>query len=205
MVSSPAKPAPARPDGAALRLPAEWPLTNACLLELAALNESLCFERSAEGALVITLPASNFHGIRELLIGAQIASWALANGGYAAPGDAGFALPDSSIRMPDISWVSNERFEAAAIVEEDDSPWALCPDFVLEIRSRSQSTASQQEKMERWTANGVRLGWLLDPFSETVWVYRAGQGGPEQLQRPESLSGEGVMPGLSVDLSEIWR
>ena len=54
-------------------------------------------------------------------------------------------------------------------------------------------------------ANGVRLGWLLDAFEETVWVYREGQPEPERLERPMTLSGESVMEGLSVDLSRVWR
>ncbi len=205
MVASPSKPAPtfAPAAGAALQLPAEWPLTNACLLELAALNESLCFERSAEGALVITGPPGNLSGVRAGIIFAQLANWSLAaGGGICGPADVGYERPDSSVAIPDASWLSDQRL--AAIDSSDEGLWRVCPDFVLEVRSRSQSTASQQEKMERWMANGVRLGWLLDPFSETVWIYRAGQGGPERLTRPNTLSGESVLEGLSVDLARVW-
>ena len=76
---------------------------------------------------------------------------------------------------------------------------------MLEVRSPSQSLQEQQTKMAGWMANGVRLGWLLDAFEETVWVYREGQPEPERLDRPMTLSGESVMEGLSVDLTRVWR
>ena len=76
---------------------------------------------------------------------------------------------------------------------------------MLEVRSPSQTLQEQQTKMGEWMANGVRLGWLLEAFEETVWVYREGQPEPERLDRPMALSGESVMEGLSVDLTRVWR
>ena len=208
MVSAPTK-APLAPrivPGASttLRLPADWKLTTDCLIELAALNEALFFERTAEGALVITGPPGNLSSKRGFAIGLQIANWALARGsGDVGTADEGYELPDSSVRTPDFSWVSSERL--AEIEVSDEGVGKVCPDFVLEVRSRGQSAPEQQRKMERWMANGVRLGWLLDAFEVTAWVYREGQPEPEQLDRPMTLSGESVMEGLSVDLTHVWR
>ena len=208
MVSAATKPplAPAIAPGASttLRLPAEWKLTTDCLIELAALNDALSFERTAEGALVITGPPGNLSSKRGFAIGRQIDNWALSrNSGEVGAADEGYELPDSSVRTPDFSWVSSEHL--AEIEVSDEGVWRVCPDFVLEVRSRGQSAPQQQRKMERWMANGVRLGWLVDAFTDSVWVYRAGQSEPERLERPMSLSGESVMEGLSVDLTHVWR
>ena len=208
MVSAPTKPplAPTIVPGASttLRLPAEWKLTTDCLIELAALNEALFFERTAEGALVITGPPGNLSSKRGFAIGLQIGNWALArDSGDAGAADEGYELPDSSVRTPDFSWVSKERLDEIEV--SDEGVWRVCPDFVLEVRSRGQSVPEQQRKMERWMANSVRLGWLVDAFTDRVWVYREGQPEPDRLDRPMTLSGESVMEGLSVDLSHVWR
>ena len=187
-----------------LRLPAEWQLTTDCLIELAALNEALFFARTAEGALVITGPPGNLSSKRGFAIGLQIANWALSRGsGDLGAADEGYELADSSVRTPDFSWVSNERL--AEIEVSDEGVWRVCPDFVLEVRSRGQSVPEQQRNMERWMANGVRLGWLVDAFTDSVWIYREGHAEPEQLDRPMTLSGESVMEGLSIDLTHVWR
>ncbi len=208
MVSAPTKPplAPTIVPGASttLRLPAEWKLTTDCLIELAALNEALFFARTAEGALVITGPPGNLSSKRGFAIGLQIANWALSRGsGDVGAADEGYELPDSSVRTPDFSWVSSDRL--AEIEVGDEGVWKVCPDFVLEVRSRGQSVPEQQRKMERWMANGVRLGWLVDAFTDSVWIYREGHAEPEQLDRPMTLAGESVMEGLSVDLTHVWR
>ena len=80
----------------------------------------------------------------------------------------------------------------------------VCPDFVVEIRSRSDSVARQQEKMAQWMSYGARLGWLIDAYSEKVWIYREGHDEPEELAKPDQLSGEDVLPGFVVDMARIW-
>ena len=186
-----------------LRLPEEWVLSDACVVALGELNDCWSFERSAEGALVIGSPAGNLNSERGGVIFAQVLSWSFeATDGYAAPADGGYHLPDGALLVPDASWVSKERL--AEIEVEDEGVWVVVPDFVLEVRSRSQEIEDQQEKMEQWMANGVRLGWLIDPFEGEVWIYRERQEEPELLERPDSISGEAVMPGLVVDLTRVW-
>ena len=186
-----------------LRLPEEWVLSDACVEALGELNDCWSFERSAEGALVIGSPPGNLNSERGGVIFGQILNWRFASGGgRSAPADGGFHLPDGALLVPDASWVSDERL--AGIESEDEGVWSVVPDFVLEVRSRSQDVKDQQEKMEQWMANGVRLGWLLDPFEGEVWIYREGQEEAELLERPAALSGESVMAGLSVDLGYVW-
>ena len=205
-VAEAAQPAAAEPlpgSGATLRLPQEWRLTTDCLLELSELNEALSFERSADGALVISPPPGNLSSKRSFSLAVQIHSWSLGAGGEAGSADEGFALPDGAVLVPDASWVSPERL--AAIDRDDEGIWPLVPDFVLEVRSRGQRVSQQRGKMQQWMANGVRLGWLIDPYGEAVWVYREGEAEPQRLARPDALSGESVMAGLAVDLARFWR
>ena len=216
MVQAPAKPAPTPPGAATLnadlveappitlRLPARWTLDSQRLLELSALNEALWFERTAEGALLISPPPSFLNSHRGGHIFGQIFNWQLADDddGATLPADGAFELPDSSVLIPDASWVSNKRLSEIDV--DDEGVWSVVPDFVLEVRSRSQGIADQKDKLERWMANGVRLGWLLDAFEGEVWVYREGQDEPELLERPDTLSGEDVMAGLTVDLTRVW-
>jgi len=187
-----------------LRLPPQWRLSERCLLELCSLNDPWRFERSAEGALEMTPPPGPLSSKRGGRIYAQILAWSDANrSGEAFESSAGFRLADASIRAAAGSWVSNERL--AGIALEHEGAWPVCPDFVVAIRSRTDRLPRQQAKMRQWTANGARLGWLIDPFEGSVWVYRAGHAGPEQIARPQRLSCGGLLPGLSIDLSHVWR
>ena len=215
MVQAPVQPAPAPPGDFSLsadlveappitlRLPPQWTLTDELIVQLAALNESWLFERSAKGALIISPPPGNLSSGRGGAIHAQVWYWSFDIGeGFTTPGDGGMHLPDGSLLVPDASWISNERL--AEIDVDDEGVWSVVPDFVLEVRSRSQDIADQKDKLERWMANGVRLGWLLDAFEGEVRVYREGQDEPELLEHPDTLSGEDVMVGLIVDLTRVW-
>ena len=186
-----------------LRLPSQWALDDQCLFELSALNEALWFERTAEGALQISPPPSFYSSRSAGLIFGQILNWQLADDdGESLSADGGYELADSGVLIPDASWVSSERL--AGNEPDVTDILHLAPDFVLEVLSPSQDLRDQQEKMERWMANGVRLGWLIDPYDALVWIYREGQDEPELLERPETLSGEDVMVGLTVDLMRVW-
>ena len=186
-----------------LRLPKEWALSDECMVELGERNDALGFERTAEGALLISFP-SGFHvGKHEASVGAQVVNWRFEHGlGETTGATGGYRLTDGSLLVPDAAWISDERLEGIEI--GPTRPMPAAPDFVLEIRSGSQDISEQQEKMEQWMANGVRLGWLLDPFDKFVLVYREGQDEPELLGQPDSISGEAVMPGLVVDLTRVW-
>ena len=186
-----------------LCLPPQWALTDECMIFLGESNESLGFERTVEGALHINFPPGNLNSERGGIIYAQILNWGLAaDAGRATPADGGAHLPDGSLLVPDAMWISDARL--AKIDADDEGVWSVVPDFVLEVRSRSQDIKDQQNKMQQWMANGVRLGWLVDPFEAQVWIYRAGQDEPQLLKRPDTLSGEDVMVGLTVDLTRVW-
>ena len=188
-----------------LRLPPEWELTWERLNELGNLNGAFQFERTAEGELVIVTgtPPLAADWIENQLRD-QIRPWMHAcGGGMLRGGASGYTLPDTSLRIPDLSWIADEMMPSRGDEEGWGGEPVLVPLLAVEIRSRGQSVASQQRKMEQYIANGVRLGWLFDPIGRRVHIYRP-EREPEVLDDPERLDGEDVMEGLVVDLSDIW-
>ena len=185
----------------ALRLPPEIELTDALLLELSELNEAWRLERTADGELSMTLPSFPLSSGIHVDLNYQMFGWSLVvREGRLFDAEIGIVLPDSALTMPDAAW-----FDAAQAAQIDEHDFIrIAPAFVLEVRSASQTLVKQQDKMERWMANGVRLGWLVDPIQQTVWVYRPGEQ-PERLARPLRVSGEPVLRGFVATFERIWR
>ena len=114
----------------------------------------------------------------------------------------GFKLPNGATVSPDASWVLSERLEKFT-AKQREKFLPLCPDFVLELRSASDSLKITQNKMQEYIENGARLGWLIDPKNKRVHVYRA-KGDIEILENPQTVSGEDVLINFDLDLKEIW-
>lgn len=171
---------------------------------IAAVNRDLQLERTADGTLIVNPPTGSESGKRNLSIGAQLWIWAEANEilGVAFDSSAGFELPNGAIRAPDASWVRRDRWEALS-QEEKEGFAPLCPDFVIELRSKRDRLATLQEKMREYLANGARLGWLIDPQNQRVEIYRSGRE-VEVLEQPDQLSGEDILPNFTLDLHRIW-
>ena len=204
MVTTPRPVAPTGPeialDPPPVRLPADWPLTDERLIEIAELNQHLLFERSAEGELQITIWLKGRSRNAESAVQRQLYAWSASAGGRAYAGQ-GYWLPDGAAAAPDASWIDDEQL---ARYDQSEDPEPYAPRFAVEIRSRTQSVERQQRKLQDvWIANGVQLAWLIDPYDARVWIYRAG-GPVEELDRPSQLSGEDICPGLIVDLTQIW-
>ena len=113
----------------------------------------------------------------------------------------GFALPNGAARSPDASWVERSRWESLS-AEQREKYVPLCPDFVVELLSRTDSLAETREKMGEYLENGVRLGWLINPRRKQVEIYRPGQEAGV-LDNPASVSGEPILPGFTLDLKDI--
>ena len=187
-----------------LRLPEEWKLTEEAFLELCELNEGWTFETTAAGELVIMPGAGRENSKRAAEILADVVFWSRAEGeGESHPGDGTVRHPDGVMRSPDVAWISPERVNQRQ-AGYDGLLIPVCPDFIVEIRSRSDSVVRQQDKLKQWMAYGARLGWLIDAYNDKVWIYREGQDEPEELNRPAELSGENVLPGLIVNMARIW-
>ncbi len=173
------------------------------LLELSSLNSDLRLELTAEGELIVMSPTSWESTRRNAQITFQLTAWAIRDGtGYVADSSGGFTLPNNATRSPDGAWVERSRIDALSTKERNKYA-TLCPDFLIELRSSSDRLSVAQRKMREWIANGARLAWLLDPDTRRVYVYQHGTP-VQQLDNPDSVSGDPVLPGFVLDLREIW-
>jgi Uma2 family endonuclease len=177
-------------------------LTDRAFGKLCAANPDLRLERTARGELVILPLAGADSGRRNINLGAQLWNWNRRTGlGVVFDSSAGFTLPNSAIRGPDATWMTRERWDALP-QEEREKFSHVCPDFTVELRSKSDQIADLRAKMREYIAQGVRLGWLIDPKTITVSIYRPGRR-VEILKRPATFSGEDVLPGFVLDLKGI--
>ncbi|MEM9215534.1 MAG: Uma2 family endonuclease [Cyanobacteria bacterium P01_F01_bin.150] len=176
-------------------------------IALAQANQDLRLERTATGELIVNPPTGGVSGKRNFSITGQLNSWVEAHEslGEGFDSSTGFELPNGADRSPDASWVRCDRWEALTL-EEQEGFIPLCPDFVIELRSKISKTDSLtklQEKMQEYMDNGAQLGWLIDPQNKRVEIYRMGQA-VELLEQPSTLSGENVLPGFTLMLKCIW-
>ena len=200
--SPPAAPSLADVDGVVLTLPSDWAMTDEAFAELLSLNEELRFEVDEAGRLIIMGSGAWISSSVVMMIGAQIQIWADQGGGGVVTGEGGYIqVSELGRRAPDVSWVSAER--AGQMSPTRRGPGQVVPDLIVEIRSPSDRLRVLQEKMEMWITRGARLAWLIDPDHTTAHIYRPGQP-PEVISKPQSLSGEDIAPGLTVDLTRIW-
>jgi Uma2 family endonuclease len=171
--------------------------------ELCRLNPELQLERTSEGDLVIMAPTGGKTGRRNAKLNARVTTWAEQDGsGQVFDSSTLFTLPNTAKRSPDVAWVLNDRWNALSAQEQEQFP-PLCPDFVVELRSRTDSLGALKEKMEEYISNGARLGWLIDPLERKVHIYRDGTH-PEVLEDPQEVSGEALLKGFVLDLQSIW-
>ncbi len=167
------------------------------------LNRDVCIERNAQGDVIIMPPAGGETSERNAEITMQLRFWAKGDGtGASFDSSGGFRLPNGAVRSPDAAWIEHTRLNALSLRDRRRFV-PLCPDFVIELRSESDQLAPLQEKMQEYLDNGLGLGWLIDPYTERVYVYRSGL--PiEELERPSRISGDPVLRGFELDLDEIW-
>ena len=164
-------------------------------IDFCAENDLYDVEVNEAGELVI-LPMVGFKGSRQEMQSAiELGIWTRENGGVSVSSNSRFRLPSGAVRGPDAAWIAQERYDAATDAERD-TVFPGAPDFVLEIRSRSDNLRPLQHKMRLWMYAGARLGWLIDPINRRVYIYRAGQPEPEVLENPATLDGEDVLPGF---------
>jgi len=171
---------------------------------LAAANRELRLEKTATGELIVTPPTGSETGNRNLKLSYFLARWIEEEGGdgLAFDSSSGFELPNGANRSPDVSWVRQERWEA--LTPEQRKGFApLCPDFVVELRSETDTLKELRAKMQEYMENGAQLGWLIDPKNKRVEIYRSGQA-VEVLEHPITLSGEQVLPGFTLTLKRVW-
>jgi Uma2 family endonuclease len=171
--------------------------------ELCRLNPELQFERTSEGELVIMAPTGGKTGRRNAKLIVAFGVWVEQDAtGQVFDSSTLFTLPNTAKRSPDVAWVRNDRWNGLSPQEQDEFP-PLCPDFVVELRSRTDSLRTLKQKMEEYISNGAELGWLIDPLDRSVHVYRSGAA-PEVLENPQGVSGEPLLKGFVLDVGALW-
>ena len=183
-----------------LKLPKRWLLTDDEFYDFCQENDAVQLERNTHGEILIISPTGGITGRRNKNVLYELEAW---NRQYALgetfDSSTGFTLPNGATRSPDACWVEQSRWDGLSVEQQKKFP-PLCPDFVVELISESDSVRAAHEKMSEWQENGVRLGWLLKPDGEEAFIYRPDQA-VEPLQGYErTLTGEDVLPNFTFDL-----
>lgn len=170
--------------------------------ELCQTNRDLRLELSTTGELIVLAPTGWGSSKRNLKLIIQVGIWnERTQLGEAFESSGGFILPNGARRSPDVAWVEKSRIET--LNPDPDKFLPLAPDFLIELRSATDGLSKLQQKMLEYQANGVRLGWLINPQNRQVEIYRS-NGERETLIDPIQLSGEDILPGFVLDLTTIW-
>ncbi|WP_293352276.1 MULTISPECIES: Uma2 family endonuclease [unclassified Microcoleus] len=178
-------------------------LTDDQFFQLCQENENIRLERTAKGELIIMSPAGGETGSSNAGLTAQIWIWNQQNKlGKVFDSSTGFKLPNNANRAPDASWVKLECWDALTPEQQKKFP-PICPDFVVELMSPSDSLKETQDKMKEYRDNGTVLGWLINRKSRQVEIYRPNQE-VEVLESPLTVSGEDILPGFVLNLESIW-
>jgi Uma2 family endonuclease len=172
--------------------------------QLCIANPEQPLELTAKGVLVVMSPVGGESGEREADLIVDLGIWNRKTGlGKVFSSSTVFRLPLGGQRSPDVAWVELSRWNALTPEQQQKFP-PIAPDFVIELRSRTDKLSDLQEKMLEYRANRVRLGFLINPQDRQVEIYRVDRE-VEVLQFPTQVSGEDVLPELLLDLSKIWQ
>lgn len=179
-------------------------MTDETFYEFCQRNKDFRFELNAEGELEIMPPTSLETSDKNSEINFQLRGWMKKdNSGIAFESDGMFTLPNGAKRAPDAFWISKEKYFALSEKEREEGFAHIVPDFVIELRSKTDNLKKLKNKMLEYIENGVRLGWLIDPTEKKVYIYRA-NGEIEILENAGKVSGENVLNGFELYLTEIW-
>jgi Uma2 family endonuclease len=186
-----------------LQLPSAITMTDEQFYEFCQINRDFRIERNAAGELMIMSPTGSETDERNFKVIVQLGIWTKQDGtgvGFGSSG--GFTLPNGAVRSPDAAWIKRTSWEA--ISPEMRKKFApICPEFVIELRSETDNLRILQDKMQEYIDNGTQLGWLIDRKQRQVFIYRP-DSAVQVLDNPTSLSGEPLLSGFLLDLSQVW-
>jgi Uma2 family endonuclease len=178
-------------------------LTDEQFYQLCQDNPELKLERAATGELIVMSPTGGETGKQNSDLLIDLGIWNRRTKlGVVFDSSTGFKLPNGGDRSPDVAWIPQAKWDALTPAQRKRF-LPLCPDFLVELLSPSDSWEAGEAKMQEYQDNGNRLGWLIDPESHKVAIYRLGQA-VELLESPDALSGEDVLPGFVINLQTIW-
>lgn len=197
--------APTQTDSACITLDIQpFEMTDEKFLEFCQRNQDYRFEINAAGEIEIMPPTFLETSRKNNKISFQLTAWAEKDKtGEVFESDGMFTLPNGAKRAPDAFWITKEKYFNLTEQERQQEFARIVPDFVIELRSKSDGLVKLKKKMREYIENGVRLGWLIDPYEKRVYIYRE-NGEIEILENPAKVSGEDVLDGFELDLTEIW-
>jgi len=179
------------------------PMTDEEFQLLCSENDGVQLERTKEGAIRMKPPAGGWTSSGNFEINRQLGAWWITHErGKAFDSRGGFRLPDGSTLSPDASYLSDERLKRLPKGELRSFP-RVCPDFVIELLSESDTVEGLKSKMADWISNGALLAWLIDPYARQVFVYRPGKQ-PERVTGAK-VTGEGPVNGFELNLARVWK
>ncbi|MGB3589561.1 MAG: Uma2 family endonuclease [Tunicatimonas sp.] len=184
----------------AIKLPKTLQFTDDEFYAFCQENRDLRFERNTYGEIIIMSPTGGLTGKKNSSITSRLWIWNDENGlGEVFNSSTGFLLANGAMRSPDAAWIAKSRWDALSYDEQEKFP-PLCPDFIVELISPSDTLKESQEKMDEWMANGCRMGWLIFPKEEKAWIYHDNKVEPT-IGFDQTLSGKTVLPGFTFDLA----
>jgi len=171
------------------------------LFKLCSSNKGIKIERNSKGELIFMAPTGIESSFYNSDLNAELIFWnRKSQTGKVTGSSGGYFLKNGAMRSPDAAWISNERLSKYS-KKQLESFFPECPDFVVEIMSKTDALKSAKEKMQEWIENGCRLGWLIDPHGKKTYIYR--ENGEIEIVRgfDSELSGETVCKGFKFKLS----
>jgi len=179
------------------------PVSDEDLMRFSSRNNPYKIERNKEGELTIMTPVGGVGSTHERHITLELGIWTRKDGtGIDFSPSAGFKLPDGSCLQPDASWISLDCWNALTPEQQEGFP-PLCPDFIVEVRSRTDSRRILEAKMQSWIDNGAQLAWLVDPLLKSVAIYRPSRS-PETLEGPETVVAGSPVAGFELICAPLW-
>jgi Uma2 family endonuclease len=187
-----------------IRLRPEMPMSDEELMRFSRVNRPFRMEREPNGEILIMTPSGTNVAFINLRIARALGNWADEDArGLVCESNAGFTLPNGSVRSPDAAWVSKRRWDK--LTESEQEGYApICPEFVVELVSPSDRIKVVKKKItDEWIANGAELAWLIEPKTRRVTIYRPGQEA-EVLENPSSVQGTGCVAGFELVMERVW-
>jgi len=176
-----------------------WKISDENFFNFCQDNELLNIERNCNNDIIIMPPKGNLISNQNVHISGNLFIWnEKSKLGYTFGSNTGFTLPNNAVRSPDAAWIEKSRFDKLS-QKEKDSFGHICPDFVIELKSKSNTLNGLKDKMNEWIENGCRLAWLINPEEKKVYIYRK-DGSISEMDFSEKISGEDVLTGFEMDL-----
>jgi Uma2 family endonuclease len=174
-------------------------LTREQFYQLCLANQDVSLERSPQGELIIVAPVGGESGSQEASLIAKVVLWNEQTGkGVVFSSSTIFSLPGGGDRSPDVAWVRLDRWNALTPGEREKFP-PICPDFVIELRSRTDRLKPLQAKMQEYLDSGLQLGWLINPADRQIEIYQPNCA-VAVINLPATVTGGDVLPGFSLSM-----